>query len=47
MLMKMVALMCRPNGELLEEVDSFKYLRSQVAADGECGMDVVHRNRGV
>ena len=26
------------NGELLEEVDCCKYLRSQVAADGGCDM---------
>ena len=31
------------NGEPLEEVDYFKYLGSQVAADGGCEMDVVHR----
>ena len=31
------------NGEPLEEVDYFKYLWSQVAADGECEMDVVRR----
>ena len=31
------------NGEPLEEVDSFKYLGSQVAADGGCERDVVHR----
>ena len=31
------------NGELLEEVDCFKYLRSQVAAAGGCETDVVHR----
>ena len=31
------------NGELLEEVDCFKYLGSQVAADGRCERDVVHR----
>ena len=31
------------NGEPLEEVDSFKYLGSQVAADGGCESDVVHR----
>ena len=31
------------NSELLEEVDCFKYLGSQVAADGECERDVVHR----
>ena len=30
------------NGEPLEEEDSFKYLGSQVAADGGCEMDVVH-----
>ena len=30
------------NGELLEEVDCFKYLGSQVATDGGCEMDVVH-----
>ena len=27
------------NGEPLEEVDYFKYLGSQVAADGECARD--------
>ena len=31
------------NGEPLYEVDCFKYLGSQVAADGGCEMDVVHR----
>ena len=31
------------NGEPLEDVDCFKYLGSQVAADGECERDVVHR----
>ena len=31
------------NGEQLEEVDCIKYLRSQVAADGGCDRDVVHR----
>ena len=31
------------NGEPLEEVDCFKYLWSQVAADGGCKRDVVHR----
>ena len=31
------------NGEQLEEVDCFKYLGSQVAADGGCKRDVVHR----
>ena len=31
------------NGEALEEVDCFKYLKSQVAADGGCEKDVVHR----
>ena len=31
------------NGEPLEEVDCFKYLGSQVAADGWCEMDVVNR----
>ena len=31
------------NGEPLEEVDCSKYLRSQVAADGGCKRDVVHR----
>ena len=30
-------------GEPLEEVDCFKYLGSQVAADGGCEKDVVHR----
>ena len=31
------------NGELLEEVDCSKYLGSQVAANGGCEKDVVHR----
>ena len=31
------------NGEPLEEADWFKYLGSQVAADGGCERDVVHR----
>ena len=31
------------NGEPLEEVDCFKYLWLQVAADGGCERDVVHR----
>ena len=31
------------NGEPLEEVDCFKYLGSQVAADGGCETDMVHR----
>ena len=31
----------RLNGEPLEEVDCFKYLGSQVAADGDCETDVV------
>ena len=31
------------NGELLEEVDCFKYLGSQVAADGGCERYVLHR----
>ena len=31
------------SGEPLEEVDCFKYLGSQVAADGGCERDVVHR----
>ena len=30
------------NGELLEEVDCFKYLGSQVAAAGRCERDVAH-----
>ena len=30
-------------GEPLEEVDCFKYLGSQVATDGGCERDVVHR----
>ena len=33
----------RPNGEPLEEVGCFKYRGSQVAADGGCERDVVHR----
>ena len=34
-------------GEPLEEVDCFKYLGLQVAADGGCERDVVHRmNQG-
>ena len=31
------------NGEPFEEVDCFKYLGSQVAADGGCERDVVRR----
>ena len=31
------------NGEPLKEVDCFKYLRSQVSADGESENDVVDR----
>ena len=31
------------NGEKLEELDCFKFLGSQVAADGGCERDVVHR----
>ena len=31
------------NGEPFEEVDCFKYLGLQVAADGGCERDVVHR----
>ena len=31
------------NGEPLEEVECFKYLRSQVATEGGCERDVVHR----
>ena len=30
-------------GEPLEEVDCFRYLESEVAADGGCERDVVHR----
>ena len=33
----------RINGDPLEEVECFKYLGSQVAADGGCERDVVHR----
>ena len=35
------------NSKQLEEVDCFKYLGSQVTADGRCEMDVVHRMKGV
>ena len=31
------------NGEPLEEVDCFEYLGPQVAPDGGCEIDVVHR----
>ena len=31
------------NCELLDEVDCFKYLESEVAVDGGCERDVVHR----
>ena len=31
------------NGVLLEEVDCFEYLGSEVAADGGCERDVAHR----
>ena len=34
---------CSSNGEPLEEVDCFRYLGSQVAVDGGCERDVVHR----
>ena len=34
---------CENNGEPLEEADCFKYMGSQVAADGGCDMDVVRR----
>ena len=35
------------NGVRLEEVDCFKYQGSQVAADGGCERDMVHRmNKG-
>ena len=30
------------NGEAAEEVDCFKYMGSQVAANGGCERDVVH-----
>ena len=30
------------NSDTIEEVDSFKYLVSQVTADGGCETDVVH-----
>ena len=33
----------RLNGDPLEEVDCFKYLGSQMAADGGCERDVIHR----
>ena len=33
----------RQNGEPLEVDDCFKYLGSQVAVDGGCERDVVHR----
>ena len=32
-----------PNGKQLEEVDCFKYLGSELAADRGCERDVVHR----
>ena len=31
------------NGQRLEELDCFKYQRSQVPADGGCERDVVHK----
>ena len=31
------------NGEPLQKVDGFKYLGPQVAADGGCESDVLHR----
>ena len=37
-----------PNSQPLKEVDCFKYLGLQVAADGGCEWDVAHRmNEGV
>ena len=35
------------NGKPLEEVDWFKYLGSQMAADGGCERDVVQRTNEV
>ena len=36
------------NGEQLEEVHCFKYLGPQVAADGACERNVIHRmNEGL
>ena len=35
------------NGEMLEEVNCFKYLGSKVAADGRSERDVVHNESGV
>ena len=34
------------NGKPLEEVDCFKYLGTQVAEDGGCERDIVHRMNG-
>ena len=34
------------NGEPLQELDCFKYLGSQEAADGGCERDMVHRMNG-
>ena len=42
-LRKLGRLHARLNGETLEEVGCFKYLGSQVAADGGCERDVVYR----
>ena len=33
----------RPNGELLDEVDCYTYLRTQVATDGGCETYVGHQ----
>ena len=43
MLVNLGRMYVRLNGDQLEEVECFKYLRSQVAADGGCESDVVHR----
>ena len=41
-------IVCETKWRVIEEVDCFKYLGSQVLADGGCERDVVHRiNEGV
>ena len=42
-ILAMISNACETNGEPLEEGDCFKYMGSQVAADGDCEKNVVHR----
>ena len=46
MLIKCGRMYARLNGDPLKEVDCFKYLGSQVAADGGCESNIIHRMNG-